>query len=399
MKKRIALYLIVNIARLVLGATYVFSGLTKAVDPAGMEHKLMAYFRQWDILTWTADSLWLTAIVLLLATVEFMLGIWLLIGIRRRFTSFALAAITAVFTLLTIYIYIKEPVPDCGCFGDAIKLTNGQTLLKNIVLLTLTLPILLYSHAIYRLVRRSTQWLASLVSAVFIVACGIYSSSYVPLVDFTNYVPGFSFNSAMEGKLGEQALEDAFNFAVLDTAGNDITPDVTLSEGYTFLAIAQPLSSTDRSVSDRIAEIYRRAKQQGDCQFYFLTASDSAAFATWRDATDAPYVPHHTDEGVLHSAAKTNPGLLLLHNDTIVAKWGRHNLPNIVDAQNQPVALQKLEQKPQKPTRRLTKLLVALTIPLIFIIFADAIMAGTLTLRRKSLRRMAKQRTQQPANQ
>ncbi len=288
MKFRLQIIL-VNVCRLFVGITFVASGMAKTLDPAGMEHKLLAYLRSWNVFTWTEDTSWLTAMVLTLATIEFLLGIWLLIGMRRRFTTICTALATLLFTLLTIYIYIVSPVPDCGCFGDAIKLSHGETLLKNIVLLALCIPLVVWPLKIIPLLRRKSYWLPSLYAVAFVLACGIYSSNRIPLVDFTSYVPGYAFTAAMEGQYGEKGIEDAFNFAVLDTASNDITPDVIQAQGYTFLVLSANLDQADYSVSDRINEIYRRSQEIADCRFFFLTASDSAAFARWKDRAAAEY--------------------------------------------------------------------------------------------------------------
>ena len=387
--------LAVNICRLIVGAVYVASGLSKVLDPAGMEHKLMAYLRHWDVLTWTDGTAWLTAMVIALAAVEFMLGIWLLLGIRRKLTTRTITIVTLAFTLLTIYIYVNEPVPDCGCFGDAVKLTNGQTLLKNLVLLIFCVPPLLWPLKITRYIREQSQWMPSLYAAVFVVACGIYSSSYVPLVDFTNYVPGFNFTRAMEGELGEKAMEDAFNFAVVDTMGNDLTPEVVFDTGYTFLALSSRLDQADRSVSDRLTEFFDCAQENGDFRFFFLTSSGREEMEQWRDATGAEYEAYHTDEGVLDAAAKTNPAFLLLHGDTIVGKWTKNNLPALRDAQNKPIPVQKMVQKPQNTSQKLLKIVAWLFVPLIFFIFADGLAAGTVTLRRKRLKSLARARLKQ----
>ncbi len=383
--------IVVNSCRVLVGAVYVYSGLSKVFDPAGMEHKLMAYLRQWDILTWTDGTAWLTAMVVALATIEFMLGIWLLIGIRRKFTTKAVTMLTLLFTLLTIYIYIKEPVPDCGCFGDAVKLTHGETLMKNIVLLTLCLPLCFFPLKIAKLIRQRSGWLPSLYAVAFVIACGVYSSSKVPLVDFTSYVPGYSFNAAMEGKFGEKGVTDAFNFAVLDTAGNDITAEVLLDTGYTLLAIAPRLEFAEHGVSDQFEAWYERSKSE-PLRFYFLTSSGDSLREAWRDATGADYPMYHTDEGVLEAAAKSSPGMLLLYGDTIVGKWGKHNLPAVQDEQNEPVAMQNLRQKPQNQIEKQVKIGLWLFVPLFFLIFADGLVAGTVKLRRRSLKQLARTR-------
>lgn len=101
----------------------------------GMAHKLHAYATAVG-LSLTDDSVLLQFGAVSLGVVEFILGIYLLIGVHRRLTTIVTALFMLIFTAITVWIYIDNPVADCGCFGDAITLTNGQTLAKNIVLLS-----------------------------------------------------------------------------------------------------------------------------------------------------------------------------------------------------------------------------------------------------------------------
>ena len=126
--------IIVNICRLVLAAVFIFSGYVKAIDPLGTQYKLHDYAEAAGMSALAPDWLTLSGSVVLSA-VEFCLGIFLLFAIQRRLVSRLTLFFIAVMTFVTLWLYIANPIEDCGCFGDALKLTNGQTLLKNLLLL------------------------------------------------------------------------------------------------------------------------------------------------------------------------------------------------------------------------------------------------------------------------
>ena len=126
----------VNIARLVLAVTLVLSGFVKAVDPLGTQYKIADYLAALHVGSYVPDILSLAASVLLSA-VEFVLGICLLLAIQRRIVSRLALCFIAVMTVITLWLAIANPVTNCGCFGDALVLTNWQTFWKNVVLLVL----------------------------------------------------------------------------------------------------------------------------------------------------------------------------------------------------------------------------------------------------------------------
>lgn len=125
----------VNLGRVILGLTFALSGFAKAVDPLGTVYKFQDYLAALDLGNTVPEALLLLCAVAL-STVELAMGVFILLAIWRRKTSKAVTAFMAVMTLVTVWIYVADPVQDCGCFGDAVVLTNGETLLKNIVLLT-----------------------------------------------------------------------------------------------------------------------------------------------------------------------------------------------------------------------------------------------------------------------
>ena len=131
----------VNVSRLIVAPTFIFSGFVKAVDPLGTQYKIQDYLQAAGLAEVVPDWCTLGASVLL-AALEFTLGILLLFAIHRRVTSRVTVCFLTVMTLITLWLAVANPVTDCGCFGDAITLTNVQTLLKNVVLLALSLIIM-----------------------------------------------------------------------------------------------------------------------------------------------------------------------------------------------------------------------------------------------------------------
>ena len=126
--------ILVNTSRFILAAVFLFSGFTKAIDPTGSYYKLQEYLNAFGLGTILPD--WITfSGAFLLGILEFCLGIYLFWGIRRKISTTVTLLMMISFTLLTLYIAIANPVSDCGCFGEALHLTNWQTFWKNVVLL------------------------------------------------------------------------------------------------------------------------------------------------------------------------------------------------------------------------------------------------------------------------
>ena len=130
--------LIANISRILVGIVFVFSGFVKGVDPLGTAYRLEDYFIAFN---WTFFIPLALFFSILLCTIEFVTGIMMLLNLKMKISSWVLLLMMVFFTLLTLNDAINNPVPDCGCFGDAIKLTNWQTFYKNLVLLPMAVLI------------------------------------------------------------------------------------------------------------------------------------------------------------------------------------------------------------------------------------------------------------------
>ena len=321
---------VVNLCRVAVALTFILSGFVKAVDPIGTQYKIADYLEAMHAAAYVPDIVTLMASVLLSAF-EFGLGVCLLFAIRRRIVTRLLLLVMGVMTPLTLWLAVADPIADCGCFGDALKLTNWQTFWKNVVLLAATVTVARHPFAMGRFVGRSNQWIVVNYTAVFILAVSGYSLYTLPPFDFRPYHVGADIRAGMtvppgapqpqfkttvvmekDGQRKEFTLDDypdstwtyvdtrtvqtsegyvppIHDFSVTRTDnGEDITAEVTGSKGYTFLLISPHLEQADDSQLDRINLIYDYAEGH-HVPFYCLTASGDKGISRWRDITGAEY--------------------------------------------------------------------------------------------------------------
>lgn len=360
----------VTICRLALAATFMVSGFVKAVDPMGMFYKFNAYLTHWGC-PFPEDSVMLKGCVILLAAVEFALGIYLLLGIRKRFTTlFALAFMVAM-TIVSAYVYFYNPVSDCGCFGAAFTLTNGQTLAKNIVLIIAAIVVFKWKHYLLRLVSERNQWITSLYSLIFIVALCLYSLHYLPPIDFTDFKIGTDMKKAYY-EADEQTPAMLVNFACTSDEGEIITDSILQSEVPVFLLTLPELESADDGCNDRINDIYDACRDSGYV-FYALASfnADSLQKNDWRDRTGATYPILGAEAEQLKAMVRSNPGLMLLKNGVITDKWSNNDLP-IMES----VSAEAIEGTDSSSIPPLVKILLWFFIPLLVCIFVDRLWFG-----------------------
>ena len=371
----------VNICRLVLALTFIFSGFVKAVDPLGTQYKIHDYLMALGIGKMVPDFTTLAASVLLGAT-EFFLGICLLFAIRRRIVSKLVLLIMVLMTPLTLWLALSDPISDCGCFGDALVLTNWQTLWKNVILLCAAIVVWKWPLEMPRLISRSNQWIVMNYSLVFILLFISAKSLYtLPQFDFRPYHIGADIRQGwlkmMEGE--ESPYQELFIEQVED--GEDITEKILSDEGYTFLLIAPHLEQADDSRLDEINQMYEYSLDNG-YPFYCLTASGEKAIEKWRDLTGAEYPFCQTDDITLKTIIRSNPGLVLMKDGKVIRKWSHNNMPEEEELNT------KLEDSElgQLPTETVTsKILWVITwfvLPLLILTLADRLWAWTKWVRR-----------------
>lgn len=359
----------VNVCRFVLGAVFVFSGFVKAVDPTGSFYKIQDYLTAFGIISLFPEQLPMF-VGMALAALEFCVGICLLFGIRKRAAS-ALALLLMVFmTPLTLYLAIANPVSDCGCFGDALVLSNWQTFGKNVILLLAAIVTFAGHRKIVGFMSDKTDWALSLYSFLFILALMAYCLYYLPIMDFRPYKIGNNIREEMsmpddakpsvyksiftlekdgeqreftlddypdstwtfvkaENVLVEKGYEPAIkDFSLQDLqTGEDITDAVLADTTYTFLLVAHRVESAEDSNIDRINQLYDYSLEHG-YGFYALTSSSESGIEEWRDRTGAEYPFCFMDDIALKTIVRSNPGMLLIKDGTILNKWSHNALPD-----------------------------------------------------------------------
>ena len=358
------LTVVVNVCRLLLAATFIFSGFVKANDPLGTVYKLEDYVHA---MAWfTLPDTFLLGCAVILAIFEFNLGVYLLFGMKRKTTSVVALVFMVVMTLLTVYIAIANPVEDCGCFGDVLILSNGATLAKNIVLLGAAVLVSRYYRLQKDFLGSAAKWLIAFVSFCLVVGYAIYCIVCLPVLDFRPYKVGTNMRAAVtsdqqkfdvkivyekDGQTMELGAEDedpdstwtyvetrrtpvetqhlaTADFYVADVDGEDMTEDILLADGYTLLLIIPDLMHADEGCVDKVNEAYDYAQEKG-WGFYCLTSSEDLQAQTyWNEHTGAEYPYHFAEERMLKTVVRGQPGLVLLHDGVIVKKWGNYNLPD-----------------------------------------------------------------------
>ena len=409
--------IIINLFRIVLGLTFILSGFVKAIDPLGTQYKIEDYLGVLSLGGMLPDFVTLGTSVAISA-IEFTLGVLLLFAISRRVISKVTLVFMTIMTLITAWLYIANPISDCGCFGDAIHLTNGETLLKNIIMLVMTAVVVYKPRDMIRTLSNGNSTIVINYSVLFILLYAAYSLYMLPQFDFRPYHIGANIEEGMkipegapqpefettfmmkkDGQTKEFTLENypdstwefvdsktimvkegfvppIHDFSILSLNGDDLTEDILQQKGYTFLLIAPYLEKADDSNFGPIDQIYEYAEEYG-YKFYCLTASGKQAIARWQDMTGAEYPFYNTDAVTLKTIIRSNPGMLLLKDGTVIQKWSHNELPNDSELYAPLNQLTIGTQKATSDTRMILKLLMLFILPLIVFSIADRIFAFT----------------------
>ncbi len=366
-----------NICRILVGALFIYSGFVKGIDPLGSDYKFTDYFYAFGM-SWMSFSALFFSFLLSLA--EFMIGVCLFLNIKTKWAAWGALLFMGVFTPLTLILAIKNPVTDCGCFGDALILTNWETFWKNIILLLMTLVIFLNKNKFKSVFNFLEQTVMVVCSIAFMLCIEFYSFRHLPILDFRPYAIGKNISEGM--RIPEGAPHDEYkltlkyknkntgeiqdfteeNFPWQDTLNwehhsteekliregykapihdfviehpefGNITEEVLDDENYTFLAVAYNINKTAPENQDKLNKLAAYAQDKG-YRFYGLTASNADDVQKYIQAHDVNYEFCSTDEIQLKTMIRSNPGLVLLRKGTVIDKWAHRDLPEVEDLQD-----------------------------------------------------------------
>lgn len=380
---------LLNICRILIGLVFIFSGFVKGIDPLGSDYKFTDYFNAFGMSWMNFSALFFS---FLLSIAEFIIGICLFLNIKTKLASWGALLFMAVFTPLTLILAIKNPVTDCGCFGDALVLTNWETFFKNIILLVMVLLVFFNRKRFKSIFNVLEQSVILTGSIIFMFCIEMYSYRHLPILDFRPYAVGANITEGMttpEGaphdeysttlkyknkNTGEIKEFDESNFPWQDTLNwefhsssqkllkegykapihdfviehpeyGDITEEVLNDDDYTFLVVSYKLSKASAEAQDKLNKLAAYASENG-YRFYGLTASNADEITDFVHKYNVNYSFCATDEIQLKTVIRSNPGLVLLKKGTIIDKWGHRDIPDADELKGKdPLSFCLLEQQ------------------------------------------------------
>lgn len=376
---------ITQIARILVGGLFIFSGLIKLNDPLGFSYKLDEYFSE-PVLNLPFLQPLALAMALVLVILEVLLGLGLLLGYRKKIVSWLLLLMIVFFTFLTFYSAFFNKVTDCGCFGDAIPLTPWESFYKDVVLTILIFIIFFNQKYIKPLF---SNGMGTSIMVLSLVACswfGYYVLHHLPVKDFRPYAEGKSITEGMKSaeELGKRPTEYETIYLIKNTQtgetqkvpsgayvqekwyekenweiqkgqsetrmvhegykppvhdfsievkGEDITENI-LELDAVFLLISYDFTKAEAQPFEKI-NAFARAAEKNEVLFLGLTSTLEQKTELLRHEYQTPFVFGSTDATTLKTIVRSNPGIVLLQNGTVIKKWHYNDLPDFEQVQEQ----------------------------------------------------------------
>jgi len=360
------------LSRLIVGMVFIFSGFVKAVDPLGSAYKFSDYFAAFSL-----DFLEFLALPMgiFLSAFEMVLGISLILGYRRKAMYVVLMCFMSFFTLLTFVLALFNPVSDCGCFGDALILTNWETFFKNLALMVFVM-ILYFSRKIDT---GSTAILREWLMIVFLLAgaslFSYWNYRHLPLMDFRPYDVGtviaeemempqgaaadeyettLIYRNRMTGTTSSFTMDDypsdtmkwefvdsqsrlvkrgyeprIHDFAIMGPDGYDLVDEILARKGYSMFMFAYDLENADKEALIDAGEWAQLELFASDFSFYAVTSATSDEVESISAELGLGYQFFAGDEIMLKTIVRSNPGFMLIKNGIILGKWAFRDLPGL----------------------------------------------------------------------
>lgn len=357
------------VARYVLGGTFVFSGFVKAVDPLGSAYKFQDYFAAFGM-PWLSELALFFAVFL--AWAELTLGVLMVLDELRPVAVWGIAGFMSVFTPLTLYLAIANPVSDCGCFGDAVKLTNWETFAKNAVLSLFVVLLVFGGWKGHMHMEKQRKWLQLAgwgAIGVLALLPSLYALRHLPIMDFRPYRMGASFVDGRsvpvgapvdeysttfiyekDGQSKEFTEEDypwddstwkfvdsktvliskgyeppMANFRLADLGGEDVTDSIVLTDGGLVLGVAPFLEKIGQDDAARWQRLATVMRARGVSAFLATSSSpeDVARFKALHNGIQVVTA----DERVLKTMVRANFGVVLVQHGVVLNKWRMRDVP------------------------------------------------------------------------
>lgn len=357
---------ILLIARIIFGLVFLFSGFVKAVDPLGTAYKISDYLEAFSLTP--LDFLAFPSALILIAT-EFTIGFNILFNVHLKATTLIASIFMLIMTPVTLYLALANPISDCGCFGDAIVMTNWQTFYKNVVLCIILIIIAILKDNTRPWLSNWGAWIVTLLPILISFGISIYCYNLLPILDFRPYKKGNNIIEGMsipedapldkyettffyekdgvekaftldnypaedstwtfvrqESKLIEQGYVPPIHDFSIVTEDGDITDIILEDAGYTLLIISHKVEKASTRNIKCIKSAIANAKKAG-AKVIWLTSSYTDEIDNFRTKYGINDTFGATDDITLKTIVRSNPGLVLIKDANIIEKWHHNSLP------------------------------------------------------------------------
>lgn len=351
------------IIRIALGLVFIFSASSKGIDPIGTAYRVEDYL---DAYGWYWLHDYSLALSIFLITCEFLIGFALLFKLRSRLAALGVLLIMIIFTIVTYFDARDNMVPDCGCFGDAIKLTNWETFYKNIILIIMAIIVFVMQK---RITGKKPFWFQNIVLMLFgglFVWFVFYNYNHLPLLDFRDwkvgndmksenldqvktYViyqnketgeqkefesPNYPWNDSVwmsqwefvDQQIDESAVVRKHQLIIQDSLGNDYTKDLIENPGNQLLLISPSLKNANEKGMIRAGQLYILSMNE-NVDFAMVCASDPLSVKKYVTVYNIYYPVYFADDTELKAMIRSNPGLVYLRNGVVMGKWHYNDFP------------------------------------------------------------------------
>ena len=352
--------IVLLIFRIAIGLVFIFSSVVKGIDPLGTAYRVEDYLEAYSWYFLVDYALYLG---LLLIVVEFVLGVSMLFRLRFKLGALGVLLIMIVFTVITYFDATLNLVPDCGCFGDAVKLSNWETFYKNIVLILMAILIFAKRKQAAQL---TSKWIQnSLLALITLVFMGFmyYSINHLPVMDFRIWKVGndmktigeedakvyVTYKNVETGKIKEylspnypwgdslwlaswefvgqrfdnSSVTKMHELIIEDSLGNDYTKDLIENPSTQILLIIPDIDEANEVGLEHAFSLIKTLEE--DQNFAIVTGSD---FETAGKKFADKYIEvYFADDIELKAMIRSNPGIVILQNGIIIKKYHYNDFP------------------------------------------------------------------------
>lgn len=370
--------ILVNIARVIVGILFIFSGLVKANDPNGLSYKMQEFFERWaadgyfpSLMSWLQDFSLSFSIIII--TLEIVIGVGLLLGKWKRFFTWFSLLLIIFFTFLTGYAALSGKIATCGCFGDCLPLSSMQSFIKDLVLLVLILLIVLGNRFIKPVFTVPINIILLFASVLLVLGFQWYVMRYLPVVDClpfkdgnnllelrkmpANAVPDkkeYRFIYAKDGRQKEFSVKDLpdstwefvsrkdviiekgsnneppiKDYYLFSASGNDSTEAMLNIDAYYYMFYVKDIDETSDKWIGWFKDLYKKSKQSHR-PILIITIEPERAEKYFNVENDFDVNVFSIDATAFKTAARTNPELYLMHGPIVRKKWGSANFNNAI---------------------------------------------------------------------